>query len=538
MSVLSLASFSRTGTRYALAGVTCGAFLLIAIFARLMNFELRRDELLYAPPAVLLDNYDLYRDIFYSHVPGSAWLFHIAMTVLGTDHLLLAARLTVFVGWLIFVAGVVLITYRITRSLSMTAFAVILVLSNDALLNQTGMTATNNFLPLPFSYLGLGLFVLGVARAQASPLLIFFSGLSLGLAASIKISASGFIPPVAIAAFFLPSAIAFGSRLRRVVAPLAVGGLIGSLPILLYLATDLQRFLAHIIWFHTGPHTAYWFTQAASEDAVVMSMGQKARLAFLTWFSGANVFFIFATILLLFQLALRTTPGQFIGKILTGPILTISAAFLMSIVVSFLPTPSFPQYFTPPIACMPLLLALLYGKLDQNDRPRVDPALVVASLVVLTINLPRLFEHMGQLPFPNTWTTSRVHENGTAIAKTLTQVGITGKIATLFPIYPLEAGLTLYPELATGRSGYRSLEFAGDDLRNYYRTTSPTEIYSLFLKDPPAALLLGFEPELEAPMIRFAEANGYRSVANLQISNRYGKAVLYIRPLTGTFAPQ
>lgn len=504
--------------------------LLTAIFIRLMNYEIRRDEQMYATPALLLERYDLYTDIFYNHVPGSAWLFRLVMVALGTDHLLMAARLGVFCGWLLFSASVGWITYRLTRSPVMTLFAVLLILSNDTLLGTTGMAATNNMLPMPFAYLGLGLFVLGVADDRGRPLLIAAGGLSLALAASTKGSAIAFIPPVAIAAFFLPLKAKLAARLQRVVLPLAAGGIAGALPVLLYLAADSERFLAHVVGFHTGPHVAYWAAQTGSVADVAMSAGAKAKLAYLTWFSGTNMLFIFMVVLLLVHLARGGSPASLVGKLLTGPILLVSAAFLAAFVMSFIPTPGFPQYFAPPLVCSPLLLALLYDRLDQRGRLRMQQALIAASVVVVMVNAPRLTQHLARLPFPEKWTVSRVHQNGIAIARRLADAGVSGKVATIAPLYPLEAGLSVYPELATGQFAYRTAAFTSDNLKRFYRTTTPTEIRALLDADPPAALLVGFEPELEAPMVRFAQDRGYLRVVDLGLTDRYGTGILYIRP--------
>ena len=49
--------------------------LLAAILGRILSHGLRRDEMLYVPPAALLPDLALYRDVFYNHVPNSAWLF-------------------------------------------------------------------------------------------------------------------------------------------------------------------------------------------------------------------------------------------------------------------------------------------------------------------------------------------------------------------------------------------------------------------------------------------------------------------------------
>jgi len=112
----------------------------------------------------------------------------------------------------------------------------------------------------------------------------------------------------------------------------------------------------------------------------------------------------------------------------------------------------------------------------------------------------------------------------------MAEAGAAGKVATLSPIYPLEGGLDVYMELATGPFAYRTGDITAPDLAKFYRMTSPATIGALLKSDPPAALLLGFEPELEAPLMTFAEQNGYVRLPDFEINDRYGSAGLYVRP--------
>ncbi len=518
------------GTNALLAPVGTVLLLLIAIFARMMTYRINRDEQLYAPPALLLDQLDLYRDFFYNHVPGSAWLFYCVKLALGTDHLLFAARMSVFAAWILIAVSVAWVTIKLTRSITMTLFAVILVLSNDLLLTVAGMAGTNNFLPLPFAYLGMGLFVLAVSDERSRPLMIGASGICLATAASMKANAVAFIPPVAVAALFLPSGLDILTRVRRVLLPLAVGGLIGSLPVLIYFISDPELFLAHVVGFHTGPHVAYWSAQPDAAENVAMAAGAKIRLAFLVWNSGSNLLLIFTAVTFLIVLARDNAPDGMLRTILSGPIILVSAAMAIAVVLSFVPTPSFPQYFAPPIICFALLFALLYDKLSADAKTQVRPVLIAASIVMVAVNLPRLAPGLPRLASPETWTVSRVHESGQKIARLMSGAGVDGKVATLAPIYPLEAGLAVYPELATGQFAFRVAEFTDPELLTHFRTTSPKTIRALFEADPPAAILVGFEPELESPMINYAEQNGYLKSEDLGLQDRYGVGVLYLRP--------
>ncbi len=503
--------------------------LLIAIFARMMTFDIRKDEQLYAPPGRLLDDHHLYADFFYNHVPGSAWLFHGLMVAMGTDHLLLAVRLAVFGAWLLFAVAVVTITFALTRSAVATVVVSIFVLSNDLLLAQTGMAGTNNLLPLPFAYLGMGLFLLATRRERARSGLVLAAGLMLALAASLKINFVAFIPPVVLAAFFVPREIPLSERIKGVVLPLAVGGLIGSLPILYYLVTDPSRFSAHVIGFHTGQHVAYWRAQADLGEEAALSFGDKAKLAFLLWSSGTNLLLLFVTMLAFVQIGMQSGLKAVSALVLRVPFLMVAGTFLLAALLSFLPTPSFPGYFAPPFVSVLLLFTLIYGWLSSESQLRLRPAWLTAAALALIVNAPRLLEALPKLASPSQWTVSRVHAAGVHLADAIRASGAKGKVATLAPIYPLEGKLPVYLELATGPFAYRSGGFAYEKVSHFYKVTSPTALEAMLATDPPAAVLVGFDSKLDEPFVHYAEANNYMRMQNFSFQDRYGTAILYVR---------
>ena len=527
-------SVGRVDTRTSLLLGAALAVLSVVLFAclavRLMNYELRRDEELYVPPVRLLEESRLYLDFFYNHAPGSAWWFYGIRQLTGSDYLLLDGRLGVLAGWLVFAAGIGIVSFALTRSGLASWCIVVLSLASDLFLTQTGMTATNNLLPLPFSFLGLGLFILGVMHGRTRPVLIALAGFCLSVAVVFKISAVAFIPPVAIAAFLMPRSADMRHRVMQVIAPLAVGGLIGGLPILVYLISDPARFLAHVVGYHLGPHAQYFLLAQNAEDDAVLSLSAKLLQALTIWLSGAVAVSLAALLTLLLtarRWAAAGRPGRWLLP--SGPMAIVLGALVLSVALSFFPTPSFPQYFAPPLVCLPLALALLFGGLEPDARPNAQPALIAATIVVLVIAGPRLVQHLGKVMQPERWTVMRVHAGGVAIAQRLAAAGVSGKVATLMPIYPLEGGLEVYPELATGPFAYRTADITPPDIAKFYRMTSPTRVGKLFEADPPAALLLGFDPVLEAPMLAYARSNGYVPAPDFAISDRYGTGTLYIK---------
>lgn len=520
--------------------------ILLGVFARVMNYDLSRDEELYVPPAALLGDFRLYDDFFYNHVPGSAWLYHLFYGLFGAGGLLFSARLAVFVAWAGLAAAVMFFSWRLAGSLLAAAALTVLVLTNEQLLSVVGSTASNNFAPLPLAYVGLCLFILGVAgrglwrdAAEATGVrrpnaaLIFAAGGFLAAAMSIKVSAVAFVAPVALASLLMPAGAPLLVRLTRVAAPLAAGGLLVALPVLVLFLRAPEQFLAHVVEYHRGPHVAYWAADPAGEEGVVMGLAGKVLLAQEIWFAGGTLILCLVAAIFAALFAVAAGPARSAARDPDFRGLVLAAATMALVfAIGFAPTPSFSQYFAPPIIVAPIIIAILYGRLEADARARAA-VIAVAAIFALAAGAPRLVQHLPRLLKPDSLTVARVHRDGLAIRAALDDAGVEGKVATLLPIYPLEGGLPVYPEFATGQFVYRTAKFTAPDLLKHYRTTSETAVKALFAKDPPAAFLVGFDKELEAPFVEFAADHGYRPAPSVKIKNRYGDGTLLVRAAPG-----
>lgn len=505
-------------------------FLLAGLFLRLMNYELRKDEQLYVPPARLLDNQSLYQDFFYNHTPGSAWWFHGVRQLLGSDYLLFDGRVGVLLAWLVFAAAIGAFAYAATRSAWIAWSIAVLSLVNELFLTQAGMSATNNFLPLPFAFIGLGLFIVAVTSKTPLPWLAMTSGFFLSIAVVFKLSAVAFILPAAMSAFLFPRHFSIRERLWRVALPLAGGGLIGGLPILYFLVTDRARFLAHVVGYHLGPHAQYFQDGRAPDEDAVTTLSGKLALAHELWLGGTIAVGLAALAMVVGIWASDEGNRERPHAKQWSAALLVTVAFCVSAGFSLIPTPSFPQYFAPPLICLPLGLIVLVAGLSPAGRAQAKVALIAASVIVIAAQAPRLLQHVGKIMSPERWAVTRVHASGADIARQLAAARLTGKVATLAPVYPLEGGVPVYPELATGPFAFRTADRTAPDLASFYQMVSAAGVADLFDADPPAAFLLGFEPELERPLLDYATARGYRPVADFQIRDRYGTAQLYVRP--------
>ena len=120
-----------------------------------------------------------------------------------------------------------------------------------------------------------------------------------------------------------------------------------------------------------------------------------------------------------------------------------------------------------------------------------------------------------------------IHHDGQEIRALLAQAGLQGKIATLSPLYPLEADLPVYTELATGLLYYRIRDILSAQERARYHIVSPRDINELLEADPPAAILTGPEGDLDDAFIQFAETHHYKKLAGKSVET------LYLRPNNG-----
>lgn len=535
MSVLAPSGPARAaGLRVPLRAVLSGlaaALLLAALYGRMMSYGLRSDETLFVAPAALLQDARMYHGFFYNHAPDSAWLFRGFYLLFEPLGLLGSARLAVFAAWLLLLAAAVGITWRLARSVPLALTCALALTACETLLTQAGMTATNNLLPLPFALLGPGLFCCATLGSGPRRGLLVLAGFCLSLAAGLKVSAVAFIPPVAAAAFFLPAAVPLRVRLAQVVLPLVLGGTAGALPLLWYLLSDPALFLAHVLKFHTGPHVAYWQAHAAEEPGLALGLGARLQLAYRVWFSGAALLLALLPACLFWAAARAPGRGQAAQTGGAGQIITVLAALALSAGLSLIPAPGFPQYYIPPLVCLPLLSALLWRRLAPEQRAGLMPLLGGVSLLCLALAAPRLGPGLVRLAEPDNFTAARIIRGGDAIRAALAEGNSPpGPIATFQPLYPLEAGLPVYPELATGSFAYRVVPYLDDGLRAQYRAAGPQDLAARFDAEPPAAFLLGYAPELEAEMRAYAGANGYRAVPVQDLSNRYGTGQLLLRP--------
>ncbi len=87
-----------------------------------------------------------------------------------------------------------------------------------------------------------------------------------------------------------------------------------------------------------------------------------------------------------------------------------------------------------------------------------------------------------------------------------------GKVLTFAPIFPLEGGLDIYPDFAAGPFTWRSAPLMDASERQRLGILSHSQLERLLTTNPPSGILVGYEPDLEAPFIKYAQDHGFTPI--------------------------
>ncbi len=178
--------------------------------------------------------------------------------------------------------------------------------------------------------------------------------------------------------------------------------------------------------------------------------------------------------------------------------------------IAFIPPTIWHQYWAVPvpflvIACAYPMAALRQAAQKPGGRRSFRIACAVAfSCATLTIltNLTVL-RRLPAVIVPEYWTPVMLHRTAVDIAG---RVGDPKLVLTLGPLYALEGGSDIYPELASGSIVYRAADAMSAEDRAITHTVGPAGLEDLLGEKPPSAAILGVEPSylsfLEEPLLQ------------------------------------
>jgi hypothetical protein len=120
----------------------------------------------------------------------------------------------------------------------------------------------------------------------------------------------------------------------------------------------------------------------------------------------------------------------------------------------------------------------------------------------------RAYADFGDFFALKKWRGTKLHEE----VKELRSHVSRGPILTLAPIYPLEAGLAIYPSFSTGAFAWRISPYVEPAKAVRLGIVSPATLEQMLKVAPAAGVLVGLEKTGEQPLAGYAARNSYEAV--------------------------
>lgn len=191
---------------------------------------------------------------------------------------------------------------------------------------------------------------------------------------------------------------------------------------------------------------------------------------------------------------------------------------LLFFVIAYIPPTMWQQYLAIPVPF--IVIALAYplaamrrraGRPDGRRRYRTASYLVAGAAAVSVLAHPVVLSRSLFVFLPERWTPIDLHRVSADIADDLEEPEL---VLTLGPLYALEGGCDIYPQLACGSIIYRVADRMLPDERQITRTVGPETLDEMVRDRPPAAVIVGVEPSyfsfLEDPLRRLAGPDWHR----------------------------
>lgn len=443
-----------------------------------------------------------YRDYPYFQMPNLVFVY--ASIFKFFDHILLGARVfnvvcEVLTFGLIFgVAFSIFPQGDYPSRWLLAAGSVIILLSNPLFMRVSGR-AWNHALPILLTLLAFVFHCHG-SRQEPRKRWLFLSGVSLGLAVGTRITFAPAVPAFFGVIFSFPNVADRRTR-HDLILWFTVGLFLALLPSLVTFMIAPKQFAFGNIGFRLLDMTIrekMGYQRAMTLAGKVVYFMDLIRnknsflpvLAFIVFVFSRNVR---AKTLYSFELmfVLILIPCLFIG--------------------CFVPTPSNPQYFYAPVPF--LVLGTVYaiasfGGQGEKLKWRIQlfALLIAASAIYGLYNYRHL--QIANLVSPDEWFPIRVHRIGVKIKSIIGG----GKVLTLAPLFPLEGGVEIYEEFVTGPFAWRPAPLIPRNERKVLRVIAYVDLDEFLRTQPPRAILVGFESELEWPFVKYAKENGYKAL--------------------------
>ena len=455
-----------------------------------------------------------YRDYPYFHTPYMVFIYALLFLVAG-DFNLLAARLFSAVcatASVMLVFWIVLYFFRShSKKLAyLIAVAIVFLFLPNPLLAATAGIAWNHNLSVLLMLAGLFIAVQGIPKKSLG-ISYFSSGVLLGIAVGVRISSLTIFPAYIVALMGLTGKFSW-RRFMRLGLLFGAGFCLALLPLAWFIITSPQQFIFGNFTY-AQLNATYRLDIPVAYDGNLPIYGSRSlvdKLAFL-WkdviLQPGSL--MLGVCLVFFGWSILSTHLSRKDAHLSRNILIFTALPLVAI-GSFLPTPTWYQYFYAPVpfALLAVALGLTYLTRRPGQMRKWFTILLLQLVLLSNILVLQDFRRMSFLRFVDLWKPLVIHQVGIEIRD---QLGSGSKVFTVAPLYPLEAGLRVYAPMATGVFAFRTGSLLDAAQRQMLHIISKENLDAYLDEDPPDGILVGFDQVLEEPMIQYAMSRGYTS---------------------------
>jgi hypothetical protein len=492
--------------------------LSLAILANSMTKPLGRDEQMYCTAGSLLaQGKMIYRDFSYpAQMPYHPLLYAALFKMLNTTHYLLVGRMLSVVCDILIVVCIVGIYRHIFKSFAVSAMllplaAAVLYVFNP-LVDYANGYAWNHDVVVLFVVLSFWLFVSTDFQQKSRYWRIAVIGALLTLATCMRITTAlvQLLFFVILLSVRTPQeaqpAESIKQRIKTISPFLIAAGIVLVWPVWV-IAQAPRAFFLNLVkipmlygeWLHK-----------------IGLIHNKFNLTF----TCLTMPGYFALIVLTIYLWLVIVCLRRRLKISNAQNLLLAALLpLTFFIIALIPPTMWRQYLAMPVPFLVMSLAypLLYlrklaNKSSSNKHFKVASVFVAVCVLVAVVSYPVVLYRTVMVFVPETWVPIQVHKVSEDIAEKLkTQNHVLSAvegskfILTLAPLYALEGGCEIYPELSAGSIVYRIADSMTPADRAVTHTVGPKTLGALLEKDPPSAVLLGVEMKrLEEPLFESA----------------------------------
>lgn len=491
--------------------LTVAAIVAFAVFilCNSMTKDVGRDEQMYCTAGVLLAKGQMiYRDFSYpSQLPCHPLLLAALYRILGTTHYLLVGRLVSVVCDIVTVIGILCIYRTIfpghRRQGSLFGLAAVTLYVFNPIVDYATGYAWNHDVVIACVVLSLWVLIATDFQARSRFWRMAVIGGLLTIATFMRITTS-------LAELLFLGAVLWiaGGTVRNRIAtalPFVAAAIATALGPLWIIAQAPQAFRLNLVriptlygqWLHEMKMT---FDKLA---LTVISLGTPgylvllALVGYLLWMSWRH------------SSSLEAVEKR---KAVLAALLP-----LVFFVVAYIPPTMWQQYLAVPVpfivAAFAYPLAALCrgaGKPEGRGRYKLAGGLVGVGAIVVVFANPVVLSRSLAVLVPENWTPVQLHRMSREIAARISEPRL---VLTLGPLYAVEGGGDIYPELAAGSIIYRIADRLSPEERELTHTVGPKTLPGLVATHPPAAVIAGVErspipkldrigQELEEPLQR------------------------------------